>query len=323
VYHYGHDERNDRTFLPPGRPPDGELIAQAIAVLESASEPWPAVMSAGLSLGSLSELSATHRAVPAMGRQLLRHPDFDVRWRMAHSLGRIGAPEAVPYLVKALRDPSFYARDEAAWALARLGAVAVPAVIAELDRLEPPYLPFAALALGLSGDRAGEARAIALMAVCIASGDPGVRRDAVYFAGELADASGAQALLGDVAAQLAGDAVRGAAWSWGMLAARDDGADCAAVRELAATHPAPEVRAEAVVALGRVGRARAYRPLQADVVAALADPAGHVRYAAMQSLRIASEAGSEYAAAAAREHGEDPDFGVCFERMLATDRQAR
>ena len=321
VYHYGHEERNDRTFLPPDRPSDSELIARSIDVLDSEQASWPEVMSAGLSLGSLSHLPEVRGAVPAMGRRLLGDPDFDVRWRMAHALGRIGASEAVPYLVAGLRDRSFYARDEVAWALARLGPVAVPDVIAELDRLDGIVLPFAGLALGMSGDPDAEVRARGLMADCMASGDIGVERDAVYFAGELAATPGAETLLGDVAARLHGPAARGAAWSWGMLAVRTDRADPSAVREFATDHPEPSVRAEAVIALGRLGRARPPAKLDGVVAHALSDRSGAVRYAAMQSLRLAALDGSGEAAEIAREHDGDSDFGVRFEHALVTGRQ--
>ncbi|MBV9684920.1 MAG: glycosyltransferase, partial [Solirubrobacterales bacterium] len=83
VYHYGHDVREDRIVPLPVRPGDIEVIQRAIDALEHPNEAWPAVMSAGIALERLSHVPAARRAVPAMGRQLREHPDFDVRWQMA------------------------------------------------------------------------------------------------------------------------------------------------------------------------------------------------------------------------------------------------
>jgi glycosyltransferase involved in cell wall biosynthesis len=73
VYHYGHDKRNDRTFLPPSPLSDVERIQNAIATLDSADESWPAVMSAGLTLSSLSHLPDVAQAIPTLGQTLADH----------------------------------------------------------------------------------------------------------------------------------------------------------------------------------------------------------------------------------------------------------
>jgi HEAT repeat protein len=321
VYHYGHDDRNDRTFLPPHRRPDGELVDRSIRALEDPDAPWPAVMSAGLTLGSLSHLVDARRGVPAMGSHLLRHADFDVRWRMAHALGRIGAPAAVPYLIEGLHDASFYPRDESAWALARLGGAAAPHVLHAVRRLAPADVPFAALALGLSGQPVAEVRALDLLASCLGSADRDVVRDAVYFAGELAHVQRAGRLRRAVADHLAGrdDIARAAAWSLGMVMSSMERLDDVAadpIREIAREHADAGVRAEGVVALGRIARAWQSEQLLDEIVRALGDPVSRVRYAAMQTLRLAVSEGSGRGARAAAVHDEDPDFGVRFERDL-------
>lgn len=322
VYHYSHEDRNDRTFLAPARPSDDELIAHSRRVLEQPDQPWPAVMSAGLTLGSLSHLHKVRLAVPTIGRVLVEHPDFDVRWRMAHVLGRIGGAEAVPYLVTGLGDRSFYARDESAWALARLGPMAVPGVLAAIAGLAPCHVPFAALALGLSGDRSAEKRALDLLEECLRCGDRGTARDAVYFVGELADIAGVSRLLPRLIGALSAenDLARAAAWSWGMVATgamspTEPEADV--IRDAVRGHVDANVRAEAVIAIGRVARAAQSSELINDVVRGLLDPIGRVRYATMQTLRLAAHDRSVPAANAAAAHGEDADFGVRFERNRA------
>ena len=324
VYHYGHDERNDRTFLPPGDSDHAELIRRSIAQLESRGESWPAVMSAGLTIGSLSHIAEAQRAIPAVGRRLLDDPDFDVRWRMAHVLGRIGASAAAPYLVAALGDRSFYPRDEAAWALARIGPAAIPTLLRSLPGFELPQLPFAALALGGSGVGAGQRRAVELLADLLDCGEPNVIRDTVYFLGELGDVAGAWRLLPRVIglARAGAGASRAASWAWGKLgAAAGSLADVGHLQELARDHLEPWVRAEAVIALGRIARAAAPILLR-DVMRALSDDDGEVRYGAMQALRLAAEDGFTEATDTAVAHDEDPDFGVAFERALAIEGMA-
>jgi HEAT repeat protein len=322
VYHYGHEARNDRTFLPPSPLSDKERIVAAIAVLESADELWPAVMSAGLTLGSLSHVPDVVHAIPALGAALLGHEDFDVRWRVAGALGRIGTPLAACFLVQGLRDRSFYPRDESAWALARLGQVGAAELLRVLGKLDEETRPFAALALGLSGDEAAARCAVEIFADGLASGDIFVVRDSLYFLGEIARVPAAIGLAPDVIACLRSEddeVARAAAWCWGMLAAAGWVADDLAERDLvdlARHHPVETIRFEAVASLGKAALAHKANPIAREMVRALRhDGSGRVRYGAMQSLRLMIAAGFDgHADAQAHEH--DTDFGVMFERDL-------
>ncbi|MFE9098037.1 HEAT repeat domain-containing protein [Streptomyces sp. NPDC007264] len=329
VYHYGHETRNDRQFLAPDGRTAGERVREAVGVLEGEFVSWPAAMSAGMTLGSLWREPQVRATVPLLGRYLLEYWDFDVRWRMAGALGRLDYPESVPYLVRGLADPSFYARDECAWSLARLGARAVPELVAALDRpgaVPDGALPFAALALGLSGTPDGREHALDLLERCLAGGDPEAARDAVYFLGEIGSAAGRPALLRAVRERIADadyETARAAVWCWGMLAehgADADRLDAATddVVQASRQHPQDVVRAEAVAALGRVGLARRSAGALGEVARCLrTDGAGRVRYAAIQSLRLAAAAGTPgIAAEAAARHTDDDDFGVLFEREL-------
>lgn len=325
VYHYSHEERNDRTFLPPDRPGDEESIANAIDSLDNPAADWPQVMSAGLTLASLSAAPGIAKAVPALGRRLVSDSDFDVRWRMAHALGRIGTEEAVPYLLRGLADRSFYPRDECAWSLARLGEPAAVRLLAALDELAAGALPFAALALGSSGIDAAGRQGNRILDGCLREGDEQSRLDSLYFAGEIVAAPGALDLAGALAEAMADerDIAQAAHWSWGMLASSPAGASLAAdlCLEAAHSHPLESVRAEAVVAAGRVARARLSPRLLEQVSTCLDDASGRVRYAAMQTLRLAQAEGCEQAARPLDGHGEDPDFGVRFERSLAIEER--
>lgn len=322
VYHYGHERRNDREFLPPAALTDEERIDRAVADLAEDDAPWPVVMAAGLTLGSLSRDPGIHRAVAPIGRQLHEHPDFDVRWRMAAALGRIGTSEAAALLVRALTDPSYYPRDEAAWALARTGERGVAAIAAEMTGLPAASLPFAALAMGRSGTARGGELAVELLAKCLAVEDPLVRRDAVYFLGEVADVKGAAELAGQLAEVFGGEdyeTSRGAVWTLGKLAETTGATelpDIQLIIELARRHPDETVRIEAVVALGRAARSWRSSALTDEVGRRLRDGSGRVRYGAMQSLRLSAADGSVGAVEAAARHESDSDFGVLFEREL-------
>lgn len=322
VYHYGHEARNDRTFLPPSPLSDPQRIQQAIGVLDAGDEPWPAVMSAGLTIASLSDHPAAVDAIAALGRTLASHPDFDVRWRVAGALGRIRHEDSARQLAPALADPSFYARDEAAWALGRLGAFAVPELRRAASTLSIEHQPFAALGLGLTGDETAARLAIDLLRRCIVQGDTSTRRDAVYFLGEVAAAPESLSLLPMVLRYVDdtdADLARAATWCWGALVGRDaDAAQDGAARviELIERHPIETVRYEAVVALGKAVQAAPVVNAVRYIERALGqDGAGRVRYAAMQTLRLLAPGGAVSARAAAG-HDSDPDFGVRFERQL-------
>ena len=320
VYHYGHESRNDRSYLPPSAQSDSERITASIRVLQDPEEPWPAVMSAGLTLGSLCHLPEATRAIPALGAALAGHPDFDVRWRVASALGRIGTTAAAPFLVAGLGDRSFYPRDESAWSLGRIGGAAIADLTGALAGMDARTRPFAALALGLSGVPGTAERAVGLLADGLACDDPDVLRDSVYFLGEVAGLPGAGRLRDAVLAALRSghdDAVRGAAWCWGMLAAsKAADLDERPVIELARYHPLETVRFEAVVALGKAARLRQGWSAWREVGRALAeDGSGRVRYGAMQSLRLGVSAGCD-GRAQALAHDSDTDLGVMFEREL-------
>jgi HEAT repeat protein len=82
-------------------------------------------------------------------------------------------------------------------------------------------------------------------------------------------------------------------------------------------HPEDMVRAEAVAALGRQARTRHGGAALTEVARCLcSDGAGRVRYAAIQTLRLAVEAGSTGIAVEAAVQHTDDDFGVLFEREL-------
>jgi hypothetical protein len=322
VYHYGHEARNDRTYLQPSPSSDDGRIDAAISVLESPDEQWPAVMSAGLTLGSLSHVRGIERAVPALGAVLLGHEDFDVRWRAAGALGRIGTPLAARFLVQGLRDASFYARDEAAWALARMGRVGVAELMPALGGLDAQTLPFAGLALGLSGDESAACQAVEVLADGLASSSTAIVRDSVYFLGEIARVPAAAGLMATVAALLSSEddeVSRAAAWCWGTLAAAETtGHDIGEleVSDLARLHPVETVRFEAIVSAGKAAIGRPSHPLAREVVRALRDDgSGRVRYGAMQSIRLMTAAGFD-GIPVARAHDRDVDFGVMFERQL-------
>jgi HEAT repeat protein len=278
-------------------------------------------MSAGLTLSSLSHLPDVAQAIPTLGQTLADHPDFDVRWRVAGALGRIRDARCADYLAAALTDPSFYARDEAAWSLGRLGPIAVPAVRRTLNALSLDFQPFAALALGLTGDAEAGREAIAILRRCIVQGQLPVRRDAIYFLGEIAstpEAGSLVAMVQDHLGDAEDDLTQAAAWCWGMLSPyhpKSIRASTSQIVDLARQHPLETVRHEAVVAIGKSAGVLHDPAIAHHVWQALnKDGAGRVRYAAMQSLRLLATQGMPIESPLS--HDCDSDFGVRFEQHL-------
>jgi HEAT repeat protein len=191
-------------------------------------------------------------------RQLLgdlAHPDWIVRSGAAHSLGRLGAREAVPLLAKALEDENALVRGSAAEALGAIGSPdAVPALTEALADAEAGVLERAAVALRDLGARS-TARDRAVPRLVQALDD-----------GTYLDRTAALRAL----AELGTDAL---------------GAVPALVRALGGTKAPREetyVRVGAATALGKLGpRARAAVP---SLAAALGDPQPEVRRASAEAL---------------------------------------
>jgi len=119
-------------------------------------------------------------------------PDSTVRAAAGRALGRLGVREAVPDLVKALRDTSSDVRVVAAAALWRLpDASAVQPLLDRLHDNESAVREWSALALGVIGDRRRTPEMIRLL------GDPerSVRLAAVRSLGRIGDPEGLKPLL--------------------------------------------------------------------------------------------------------------------------------
>jgi HEAT repeat protein len=317
VYHYTHIQRNDRTFLPPSTLTNHQRLAQAIETLESAVADWPDTMAAALTLKSLAHLPAARAAVPILIDLLHNHADFDVRWRVAGTLAKLPCAEGIDALIAALGDPSFYPRDEAAWALAEIGSRAATVLLEKLGLVPPAEHPLAALALGRSRYARAEEHALAMINQGMKSADNDQRRNFAYAAGEIDCARGVAELLPGLHGLLTDpdDRIKSVAvWALGALAPRvGRSIDWRAVRRLSREHPDPLVRTEAVAALGKQICASRGSSLMRDLLLAAEDGAARVRFVATQSLRLIAEDGGRFARAGL---GPDPDFGVRFEQEL-------
>jgi hypothetical protein len=326
VYHYSHIRRLDREFLAKSNLSEQDRIEQAMAELTASDADWPRVMNAGLTLSSLTSSPHIHRAVPAIGYQLTTHWDFDVRWRMAQALGKIPISGSVAYLVAALEDKSFYPRDEAAWSLARLGALAVPDVRRAVVDLPAESLPFAALALGCSGVTEAQRLAVDILLAELGSSNSRRRRDAAYFAGEMTHVIDARALIPGIATLLEEDDTelsKVGCWALGCFEGSTEKGTGHRnqLERIASQHSDVLVRFEATVALGKLARRQQDHTAVRSLLSACGDSAERVRYGALQSLRLLSDGG--FAATVPAELESDPDFGVQYEFSLLESSRAK
>jgi HEAT repeat protein len=188
-------------------------VASPVAAQESAAEKARGEEAFKKALDRLKSSDAAERATAAdeMGRRGYRlrkeiadvlrpvlnsDPDSTVRAAAGRALGRLGAREAVPDLVRALRDTSSDVRVVAAAALWRLPDPS--AVVSLLERLhdnEAAVREWSALALGVIGDRRGTPEMIRLL------NDPerSVRLAAVRSLGRIGDVDGLKPLVGYLA----------------------------------------------------------------------------------------------------------------------------
>jgi HEAT repeat protein len=110
--------------------------------------------------------------------------DWRVRASVARAIGRLSIREAVPDLVRGLRDPRVEVRVVAAAALWRLpDPAAVPALLELLDDSDPAARQWATLALGVVQDR----RATAPLVSILNDREATVRLDAIRSLGRIAD----------------------------------------------------------------------------------------------------------------------------------------
>jgi HEAT repeat protein len=126
-------------------------------------------------------------------RRLIRHdPDWRVRASSGRAIGRLSLREAVPDLVRALRDDRVDVRIVAAAALWRLpDAAAVPALLDLLSDADPTARQWGALALGVTGDT----RATESLLRLLDDTAPAVRLDALRSLGRIADPAALERLV--------------------------------------------------------------------------------------------------------------------------------
>ncbi len=67
-------------------------------------------------------------AAPELARLVTEDKSPFVRAAAARALGKLGSPEGVPALTRALEDPAFHVRQAAIWSLGEIGAAAAPAL---------------------------------------------------------------------------------------------------------------------------------------------------------------------------------------------------
>lgn len=130
VYHYGHTKRIDRKYPHIKRNSEDFLIKEATKSLLETDD-WELIMRAALICNSVSNKYITTVIVKLLGRHLIEHWDFDVRWRIAQTLGNIPGCYSISYLASALHDKSFYPRNEAAWSLKKH----LPSSIPEIEKV--------------------------------------------------------------------------------------------------------------------------------------------------------------------------------------------
>jgi HEAT repeat protein len=326
VYHYGHLSRNDRTFLPNSIKNKSQLIGSSIATLLNHEALWPDTMMAALTIKSLWSEPAARAAVPVLIQHLAKNRDFDIRWRVAGTLGKLPHPNGVNQLIEALNDPSFYVRDEAAWALAEIGDMAAARLLERISSISDAERPLAALALGRSGNKTGQQRGLEIIRHGLIASAGTLQLNYAYSAGEMAGVPGAATLLPQLATLLgatSADMRAVAAWALGSLAADyHQDAGWTVLTTLADRDEDPLVRTEAVIALGKSLMFSVNpRAIQA-LSKAVADRDSRVRYAAVQSSRLLAEC-TELIVPMTRASVCDEDNGVRLELEFFEARLAQ
>lgn len=319
VYHYSHIKRLDREHLGTSDLSGAERVEQAIYQLKTSQNSWPLIMQAGLTLSSLTKLQDAQKAIPLLGKTLLHHPDFDVRWRMAQTLGKMPTEQSARYLVDALFDSSFYPRDEATWSLARLGTIATPIIMERLPDFPVDIRPFAALALGKSGVSEAEKTAIEILRAELTSNDTTRQKNAAYFAGELNTIPIAAELIPIINSLVAeeSEAVNVYCWALGSLSRINPKlVSWDKLFDISFYHLDVLARFEALVAIGKLAQLNLDEMALKRLEAGLRDSCNRIRYGAIQSIRLLAETGYKLKLSEAFFLQEDDDNGIEYEKCL-------
>jgi HEAT repeat protein len=231
---------------------------------------------AGVLMRALGRLGDARAVEPLLAALCQVNPH--VRQDAATALGLIGDPRAIGPLIDAFRLESGDTEDITAWqdaaqALARLGAPAVEPLIRALRDENSTVRAWSAHALG----QMGIPQAVGPLIAALADADLQVRSDASVALGKIGDASAAEALVARLsdpqenelvrmdAARALGNVVTGAVFA-PLAAALDD--------------PAIEVRCQALWALAESAGPRAVDLLLARIT----DPEACIRHAAVHAL---------------------------------------
>jgi len=194
--------------------------------------------------------------VPHLRRRIRQDDDWRVRASSGRALGRLAARDAIPDLVRALRDPVVDVRVVAAAAIWRLpDPAAVPALLELLRDQDEAARQWAALALGVIRDR----RATRPLMSLLGDSEEDVRMDAIRSLGRLRDPTALRAL-----AAYAADADHGTderLEAINSLSSLEGPEKVDALVRLI-RHDDARIRTRAVQALGRVGDALSIPPLR-------------------------------------------------------------
>jgi HEAT repeat protein len=231
-------------------------------------------IAAVLALGKYRESST----FDAMSNLLLDDPIIEVRQAAARALGNTKHPDAVFFLMQALRDGFWwYEREQAAIdllkAIEMIGVPAVDPLIEALGDREGTVRKFAALVLGKIGD----VRAIEELGMTLYD----LHHDVSLAAAE------ALAKFGAPAVKVLGDAMR---------------------------HPEPAVRLHAVMGLGRIRDARV-API---LIETLHDPERTVQRAAIQALGQIHDETAESALKVIAMNRNDREFSMLAKQLLGS-----
>jgi glycosyltransferase involved in cell wall biosynthesis len=322
VYHYGHDDRIDRKYPKIAADSFDTVLKKSHKFLNNSNR-WSEIMWAALVCNSIPKEFLSNEITGMMGKLLVEHWDFDVRWRIAQTLGNIPSNISISFLSKALADSSFYVRNEAAWSLKKLLPSSRNEVLKAFKSTNNEAKLYAAFVLGASENEGSEIMSFDYLNDLLINGIESDILRSLYIIGEISNCPKSLNSIYYIinileSPNISGKTLSIAIWCLGKIYEKHSfDFPMHILLKLIKTHDSFFVRYESIIALGRLLTKTNNNNILKEIYNQLSSESDNrVNYAICQTIRVLCERNGYRFYISVKDIEKINDFGVQFECAL-------